>query len=217
MVAARIRTAVRKRGAKLVILDARSTDLDAYADIVAPVVSVERAFWQRVATTLQDAKRPVLLYGPKALTPLGITAMDKLIQLFANGTGPAVIGLPTTTNALALAGAGITPVDDVADWLTSHSLQMVQIVVSDEVEGSAKILRDRAVAGLLLALPCVVVQAAYESRLTELAQVVLPTLVWSEKSGTITNFEGRQLALRPALTPRGEGRDDQRILESVFA
>ena len=217
VVAARIRTAVRKRGAKLVILDARSTDLDAYADIVAPVVSVERSFWQRVATTLQDAKRPVLLYGPKALTPLGITAMDKLIQLFGSGTGPAVVGLPTTTNAMALAGAGISPIDDVADWLTSHSLHMVHIVVSDEVEGSAKILRDRAVAGLLQALPCLVVQAAYESRLTDLAQVVLPTLVWSEKSGTITNFEGRQLALRPALTPRGEGRDDQRILESVFA
>ena len=217
VVAARIRTAVRKRGAKLVILDARPTDLEANADIDAPVVSVERAFWQRVATALKDAKRPVLLYGPKALTPLGITAMDKLIQLFTHGTGPTVIGLPTTTNALALAGAGITPIDDVAHWLTSHALQMVHIVVSDEVEGSAKILRDRDVAGLLKGLPCVVVQAAYESRLTELAQVVLPTLVWSEKSGTITNFEGRQLALHPALTPRGEGRDDQQILESVFA
>ena len=217
VIAARIRTAVRKRGAKLVILDARPSDLDAYADIVAPMVSVERAFWNQVASTVQGTKRPVLLYGPKALTPLGITAMEKLIQLFENGAGPAVIGLPTTTNALALAGAGVTAVDDVAQWLTSQTLQAVHIVAADEVDGGTKILRDRDVVGLLQGLQLVVVQAAYDSRLTELAQVVLPTLVWSEKSGTITNFEGRQLALSPVLTPRGEARDDKTILESVFA
>ena len=181
------------------------------------MVSVERAFWNQVASTVQGTKRPVLLYGPKALTPLGITAMEKLIQLFENGAGPAVIGLPTTTNALALAGAGVTAVDDVAQWLTSQTLQAVHIVAADEVDGGTKILRDRDVVGLLQGLQLVVVQAAYDSRLTELAQVVLPTLVWSEKSGTITNFEGRQLALSPVLTPRGEARDDKTILESVFA
>ncbi|MCG3146950.1 MAG: Nitrate reductase [Verrucomicrobiae bacterium] len=217
VVAARIRTAVRKRGAKLVILNARTSDLDSYADIVAHVVSVERAFWKRVGETLQGAQRPVLLYGPNAMTPLGITAMEKLIKLFENGNGPAVVGIPTTTNALALAGAGIAAVDNVAQWLTSGPLRAVHIVAADETDGGAKILRDREVVGLLKGFNYVVVQAAYESRLTELAQVVLPSLVWSEKSGTVTNFEGRELLLRPVMPPRGQARDDKMILESVFA
>ena len=217
VVAARIRTAVRKRGAKLVILHARTSDLDAYADIVAHVVSVERAFWKQVGDTLQNAKRPVLLYGPNAMTPLGVTAMEKLIKLFEDGNGPAVVGLPTTTNALALARAGVDAVDNVSQWLTTGALRAVHIVAADESDGGAKILRDREVVGLLKGFNYVVVQAAYNSRLTELAHVVLPSFVWSEKSGTVTNFEGRELTLSPVLTPHGEARDDKTILESVFA
>ena len=217
VVAARIRTAVRKRGAKLIILNARTSDLDAYADVVASVVGVERAFWNRVGATLKGTKRPVLLYGPNAMSPVGITAMEKLIQLFESGSGPAVIGLPTTTNALALTGAGIEAVDDVSQWLTGGALRTVYIVATDETDGGAKVLRDREVVGLLKGLNYVVVQAAYNSRLTELAHVVLPALVWSEKRGTITNFEGRELPVSPVLEPHGEARDDKAILESVFA
>ena len=218
VVAARIRTAVRKRGAKLIILHARTSDLDAYADIVAPVVSVERSFWKHVGETLKDAKRPVLLYGPNAMSPIGITAMEKLIKLFeGQGQGPAVIGLPTTPNALALVGAGINAVDDISQWLTSNQLRAVHIVAADEVDGGAKILHDREVYGLLKGFNHVVVQAAYESRLTELAHVVLPALVWSEKTGTVTNFEGRALPLQPVFPAHGQARDDKMILESVFA
>jgi predicted molibdopterin-dependent oxidoreductase YjgC len=63
----------------------------------------------------------------------------------------------------------------------------------------------------------VVVQAAYQSHLTDLAKVVLPAAIWCEKSGTITNFEGRKLKLTPVLPLHGEAREDAAILESVFA
>jgi NADH dehydrogenase/NADH:ubiquinone oxidoreductase subunit G len=45
----------------------------------------------------------------------------------------------------------------------------------------------------------------------------LPAAIWCEKSGTITNFEGRQLKLTPVLPLNGEAREDAAILESVFA
>jgi len=61
------------------------------------------------------------------------------------------------------------------------------------------------------------VQASYKSRLTDAAHVVLPAAIWCEKSGTITNLEGRQLKLHPVLTVTGEAREDTAILESVFA
>ena len=43
--AARIRTTVRKREAKLLIFHARKSDLDQYANICAHEVSLEHQFW----------------------------------------------------------------------------------------------------------------------------------------------------------------------------
>jgi formate dehydrogenase major subunit len=220
VVAAKIRTTVRKHGAKLVILHAHKSDLDLYAQIVAHVVGLERAFWNELAGVLRGAKRSVLVYGPNAMTTMGVTIMERLIELLeADSAGGelAVVGLPVNTNATALARAGIEAVDDVARWLDAKPLQFLHIVASDEPDGGAKLLRDREVAALLPTLACVVVQASYASRLMDFAQVVLPALVWSEKSGTVTNIEGRELTLRPVFAPHGEARDDKAILEAVFA
>jgi predicted molibdopterin-dependent oxidoreductase YjgC len=73
------------------------------------------------------------------------------------------------------------------------------------------------VRALLDKIDWLVVQASYPSTLTDRARVVLPAAIWCEKSGTITNFEGRELPLRPVLPPRGEAREDKEILESMFA
>ncbi|MCC7519243.1 MAG: molybdopterin-dependent oxidoreductase [Verrucomicrobiae bacterium] len=217
VVAARIRVAVRKRGAKLVMLNVRSSDLDAYADISSRMVGLERAFWKRVADVLKGRRKPVLIYGPNAMTSLGVAAMEKLLKTFDADCGPSVIGLPATTNALALSAAGVEAVDDLSRWFASAPLRAVHVCAADEPAGGARILREREVAGCLKAMEFVVLQTAYFSRLVELADVVLPALAWSERSGTITNFEGRKLPLRPALTPRGQARDDADILESIYA
>ena len=70
---------------------------------------------------------------------------------------------------------------------------------------------------LLEQIDCVVVQASYESALTDIARVVFPSAIWCEKTGSVTNFEGRTLPLRAALPPGGEAREDNTILETVFA
>jgi NADH dehydrogenase/NADH:ubiquinone oxidoreductase subunit G len=49
----------------------------------------------------------------------------------------------------------------------------------------------------------------------ECAKVVLPAAIWCEKSGTVTNFEGRELKLEAALPPRGEAQEDKTILEAL--
>jgi formate dehydrogenase major subunit len=96
-------------------------------------------------------------------------------------------------------------------------LKLLHIVASDTPDGGAQILDGKYVSKLLEQIPCVVVQAGYYSALTGKAAVVLPTTIWCEKSGTITNLEGRQLSLRPVLPVSGEAREDAAILESVFA
>jgi formate dehydrogenase major subunit len=220
VVAARIRATVRKRGAKLIVLHARKSDLDQYADVCANVVSLEHEFWNRVAATLEGARRPAVVYGPDAMTPIGVTVMEKLIQILETNQGgqePLLLSLPRSGNCLALAGNGIEPVEEIGPWLDAKPLKFLHVVAGDAPDGGAQILEEKYVPGLLEQIDCVVVQASYQSRLTEHAQVVLPSAIWCEKSGTITNVEGRQLTLRPVLPLDGEAREDKTILESVFA
>ena len=140
VVAARIRTTVRKRGAKLLIFHARKSDLDQYADVCAHVVGLEHQFWDQVAATLEGAKRPAILYGPNAMTPIGVTVMERLIKVFENNPGgqePVLIGLPISSNGLALAGAGIEAIEDVGPWLDAKPLKLLHIVASDAPDGGA--------------------------------------------------------------------------------
>jgi predicted molibdopterin-dependent oxidoreductase YjgC len=102
-------------------------------------------------------------------------------------------------------------------WLSAKPLRFLQIIASDEPDGGAHLLRERHVRALLDKIDCLIVQASYRSTLTDRAQVVLPSAIWCEKSGTITNFEGRELPLRQVLPPRGEARDDKAILETLFS
>jgi formate dehydrogenase major subunit len=218
VVAAKIRTTVRRRGAKLLIFHARKSDLDPYADVCAHVVSLERSFWKRVADTLKDAKRPVLVYGPAAMTPIGVTVLERLIGVFEkkrSGHAPALIPLPVSSNASALAAAGIEPLEAIAGWLDAQPLSYLHIVASDEPDGWARLLDEKHVRPLLEQIEFVVLQASYRSELMECAKVVLPAAIWCEKSGTVTNFEGRELKLEAALPPRGEAQEDKTILEAL--
>ena len=220
VIASKIRTAARKRGAKLVILHSRRSDLDAFADVSVPVISLERKFWKQIGNLLANAKRPVLIYGPAAMTTVGVTIMDRLIKaLSSNGDSGellSLIQLPTSTNSLALATAGVEPVEDVSSWLGVQPLSFLHIVASDEPDGGARLLKEPQVRAMLERIDCVVLQASYESELTEVAKVVLPAATWCEKNGTVTNLEGRSLPVRAAVPPRGEAREDGAILETVF-
>ncbi len=44
-----------------------------------------------------------------------------------------------------------------------------------------------------------VVQAAYQSRWTQAADVVLPARIWSEQTGHVINLEGKPLAVTPLI------------------
>ncbi len=220
VIAARVRASVRKRGAKLLIFHARKSDLDQYADICANVVSMERSFWAKVSEKLAGAKRPVVVYGPDAMSSIGVTVLDRLINAFEtqlSSEGPAIVAVPRSTNSLSLGSAGVELLDDIAPWLDAKPLSFLHIVASDEPDGGARLLEERHVRPLLEQLDCIVVQAAYASPLTDLATVVLPAATWAEKSGTITNFEGTALPVRPVLPLTGDALEDKTILESVFA
>jgi len=58
----------------------------------------------------------------------------------------------------------------------------------------------------------VVAQASFVSPLTDMADVVLPMALWSERSGSLTNTEGRVLKVSKATEPKGEAKPDWEVL-----
>jgi predicted molibdopterin-dependent oxidoreductase YjgC len=154
------------------------------------------------------------------MTPIGVTVMERLIKIFetkTEGQPPQLVPLPASTNGFTLTAAGIEAVEDIGPWIDAKPLKFLYIVASDERDGAARLLREKHVPALLDEIDCLVVQASYRSVLTDRAHVVLPAAIWCEKSGTTTNFEGRELPLRQVLPPRGEARDDKAILETLFS
>ena len=153
------------------------------------------------------------------MTPIGVTVMERLIKILEdqNRRSGAVAHRPAGQQQQPRAGgAGIDPVEDVGPWLDAKPLKFLHIVASDAPDGGAATAGREIRAALLEQIDCVVVQAGYRSPLTEAAHVVLPAAIWCEKSGTITNLEGRQLTLRPVL-PVAVKPANAAILESVFA
>jgi predicted molibdopterin-dependent oxidoreductase YjgC len=60
-----------------------------------------------------------------------------------------------------------------------------------------------------------VVQASYASALTDRADVVLPSAIWSERTGTLTNTEGIVQTAVGAVEPEGEAKADWEILSQL--
>ena len=67
----------------------------------------------------------------------------------------------------------------------------------------------------LAALDLLVVTDFVLSETAAMADVVLPTTMWAEETGTMTNLEGRVLLRRAALAAPGEARSDLQVLQAL--
>jgi len=61
----------------------------------------------------------------------------------------------------------------------------------------------------------VVVQASYESRLTEWAHVVLPSFTWAEREGSYLSLDGEEVKSRRVIEPPRGVRDDADVLAGL--
>ena len=63
--------------------------------------------------------------------------------------------------------------------------------------------------------PYLVVQASYESKLTEQADVVLPVTIWAEQEGHYINLEGRVQKAEKSLVAPEHVRDNLAVLTEL--
>jgi len=141
-----------------------------------------------------DAENPVVIYSV-GLKPEAIEAMKPL----ASKAG--FIGLDPARNGRGAIAAGLNPME-------MKDADVLYLLLAEQQVGEAMLSEDNGAF--------TIVQAAYVSPLVEGADVVLPTPIWSERTGHVTNLEGRVLPLNPALRKPGEVRDEVEVFEDLI-
>jgi formate dehydrogenase major subunit len=174
------------RGVPLLVVGKQDHGLAPFANRVFEEAEI------RMAVEMGDrAREPVVVYGPE-LTVEGATVLQKLHSV-------RFIALEPGANTRAAVAFGLNRVFDAAKAETVFVLEGEEADDAQELLGS-------------LAPGCfAIVQASYGSPLVERADVVLPMAAWQERSGTLTNLEGRILDARQAMAPAGAAKQDWEI------
>ncbi len=174
-------------GAKLILVDGVTNHTVPFCHQHYGMAELEQAI-----AVASRADSPVVLYG----ADMSRTEVARLASL----KRARFITLQPGVNTLAAAALGLECGFHPSELETLFMVLGEQPWESDEL----------ATVGAF-----VIVQASYESPLTEQADVVLPMAIWSERAGTLTNLEGRVQRARQAVQPQGEARADWEILSML--
>jgi len=240
----RVRKAIRRNGAKLVVATERPTALDGGAEAIARFAPGQGAHFvgelagaiggsENVATpiagTLRDAEKVVVIWGERIAREDGAAEalLDVASAVGMVGTaGSGLLEIPDTTNARGLREAGCLP--DAGPGLAETSAGMAteeirQALIDGEltclVLFGADPLRDfpdtPAWEEALTAADFVVSFSMHENATTAKADVVLPLETHAEKDGTVTHPDGRLQRVRPSAGRPGEIRPNIAVLSEL--
>jgi NADH-quinone oxidoreductase subunit G len=225
----RVRKAIRRNGAKLVVATERPTALDGGAEAIARYAPGQAAHFvgelasaiggadnvaTPVAETLREAGKVVVIWGERIAREDG--AAEALLDVatatkMSSTDGAGLLEIPDTTNARGLREAGCLP--DAGPGLSDTTAGMAteeirSALISGDLKGlilfGADPLRDfpdtPAWQEALTAADFVVAFSMHENATTAKSDVVLPLETHAEKDGTVTHPDGRLQRVRPSAS-----------------
>jgi len=205
----------RDAEARVIVVNDRPTKLDRYAHVhldLQDISHADQSPFERLRTTyhlriegvvklksaVEAARRPVVLYSAGLSTTVyaALRAMPDKVRFM-----PLIHG----TNSAGAARLGLT-----ARPVRGEALYLMAGDDMPPPDGSSPTAGRREIA--LPESRFTVVHAAWRSRWTEQADVVLPALTWTEKSGHFINMEGRTLEIKPLVSPPRSVQSDRETL-----
>jgi NADH-quinone oxidoreductase subunit G len=240
----RIRKAMRRNGARLVVATDRPTTLDGGAQATyrytpGNATSVLSELAQD--DVLRDAERVVVLWGER-IAREGDGATAALLDLasaldLASKEGSGLLEIPDLANARGLREAGCLP--DAGPGLTNAALTTLSGANAAFVGKSTEEIRAALESGELKSLVLfgvdplrdfpdteawkralaaadhIVCFSTFETATTAIADVVLPLETHAEKDGTVTHPDGRLQRVRPSASRPGEIRPNWGVLAEL--
>jgi formate dehydrogenase major subunit len=161
----------------------------------------------QAARILANSITPVILFGK------GITAQrdECLVE--------ELYRLAVLVGAVDKERSGLLSIKGEANSLTATLLGLDQVFELNGQKAVYVALGDDYVSRSLVErvskAPYLVVQASYESNLTEQADVVLPVTVWAEQAGHYLNLDGRVQKAEQVLAAPAQVRDSLAVLSEL--
>jgi formate dehydrogenase major subunit len=182
-------------------------DADLLIKQAVSATNISREELNQTAQTLARSITPVILFGKGITVQRDEKLIEELYRLAVligamDGERHALLSIKGEANSLTATLLGL----DVTFSLNGQ--QAVYVALGDDY--ASKSLVERASKA-----PYLVVQASYESTLTEKADVVLPVTIWAEQEGAYINLEGRAQKAEKAITPSENVRDNMAVLSEV--
>lgn len=161
---------------------------------------------QRLAMSLIRAERPVIMFGKGVTHQSDGTALRLLVDLCQHlerlGKICNLISLKGEANSLAAAQYGL----DSPFHLDGHEIGY--LMVGDDFPTQRLINR-------VATLPYKIVQASSQSKLTEIADVVLPVTTWSEQNGHYLNLDGHLQVINTVIEAPPGVRSNRDVLTEI--
>jgi formate dehydrogenase major subunit len=176
------------QGGRLIVVDDGENGMSPFAETTMKMEDIGKAV--EIADTVQSV---AVLYGT-GLTEKAAQALKKI------ETKSRFVALEPSANSRAAAAFGMN------NGFSASAAKVLYALVGDVDLDGKNILETMDKDAF------VVVQAGYASPLTDRADVVLPSAIWSERSGSLTNTEGTIQMANQAVEPAGEAKPDWEIL-----
>ncbi len=161
----------------------------------------------QTARILANSITPVILFGKGITAQRDERLVEELYKLAVlvgavDNERSGLLSIKGETNSLTAALLGLDQVFQL------NGQKAVYVAVGDDYVSRSLVERaSRA--------PYLVVQASYESKLTEQADVVLPVTIWSEQEGHYINLDGRVRKTTKVVTSPETAHDNLTVLSDL--
>ena len=176
------------KGARLIVVDGEDNGLSPMASMNLQMRDIDKA-----VEVAKRADAPAVVYGPGVSTPAA-----KALKELADKA--QFVALQPGVNTRAAVGFGLN------NGFDASSADTVFVLAGEQA------LEDDSVLDKLDNDAFLIVQASYESPLTQRADLVLPMAIWSERTGSLMNTMGLVQQAAAAVEPQGQAKPDWEIL-----
>jgi len=184
-------------------------DVGARIDEAVRTTGISLEKLTQAARILANSITPVILFGKGITAQRDECLVEELYKLAVlvgaiDSERAGLISVKGETNSLTAALLGLDQVFEL------NGQKAVYAAVGDSFISKSIVER-------LAKAPYLVVQASYESELTQRADVLLPVTVWSEQEGTYINLDGRIQKTTKVLTSPEAVRDNLAVISELAA
>jgi predicted molibdopterin-dependent oxidoreductase YjgC len=170
-------------------------------ETVTRMSEVSKADLEIIAREYSQAKNPFIIYGEKLLSG-DVSAVTGLATLAAvTGNSKGFLSLKPAANSRGAWEMGL------AEGIMEKP-QGLYLLLGDDTPDEYLLKR-------IEGLDYLVVQASHRSHAVEKADVVLPSPIWAEKSGSYITLDGRLVKSHSVLKPMDTIKQDAEILAMI--